>query len=166
MLELAALAAVVVPGLAATVVWGRRASAALVAVVARAAPGLMRAASPTARLVVMPGRVVLVERVALLARLARTPRRCSAVLAVSAVTLARRARVLRAPVVSMEHRRCVTADLVAWVELAALAAMLVPAALAAVVVPGRVATVVWVRRASAALVAMAVLAAPGSMRAA
>ncbi len=86
MLELAALAAVVVPGLAATVVWGRRASAARVAVVARAAPGSMRAASPTARLVVMLGRVVLVEQAALLALLARTLQRCLAVLAVSAVT--------------------------------------------------------------------------------
>jgi hypothetical protein len=95
MLVPAALAAVVVPGRVATVVWAWRASAALVAVAARAALAGMRAASPTVQQVVMLGRVVLVERAALLARWARTPQRCLAVLAVSAVTLARRAKAQR-----------------------------------------------------------------------
>jgi hypothetical protein len=103
----------------------------------------MRAVSPTVRLVVTPGRVVLVERAAQRARLARTPRRCSAVLAVSAVTLARRVEARLVSVARMEHRRCVTADLAALAELAARVAMLVPAALAAVVLLGRAATVVW-----------------------
>jgi hypothetical protein len=44
--------------------------------------------------------------------------------------------------VSMEHRRCVTALLAALVEPAVRVAMLVPAALAAVVVLGLAATVV------------------------
>jgi hypothetical protein len=44
MLVPAALEAVVVPGRAATVVWGRQASAAMVAMAARVAPGSMRAA--------------------------------------------------------------------------------------------------------------------------
>jgi len=44
MLVLAVLGAVVVAGLAATVVWGRQASAAMVAMAARVAPGSMRAA--------------------------------------------------------------------------------------------------------------------------
>jgi hypothetical protein len=82
----AALEALVVLGLAATVVWVRQASAAMVAVAVLAAPGSMRAVSPTAPLVVTPGRAALVERVVQRARLARTLRRCSAVLAVSAVT--------------------------------------------------------------------------------
>ena len=67
---LTALAAVVVPGRAATVVWVRRASVALVAVAARAASAGMRAVSATAQQVVMPALVALVERVAQLARLA------------------------------------------------------------------------------------------------
>jgi hypothetical protein len=92
MLVLAALGAVVVPGRAATVVWVRQASAALVAVVALVALGGMRADSATGRLVVTPALVELVERVVQLACLARTPRRCLAVLAGLAVTLARRAR--------------------------------------------------------------------------
>ena len=84
--EPAALAAVAVPGRAAAVVWDWRASAALVAVAARAAPAGMRAASPTAQLVVMLGLVALAARVALLARLARTLRLCWAGPAVSGVT--------------------------------------------------------------------------------
>jgi hypothetical protein len=66
----------------------------------------------------------------------------------------------------MEHHPRAAADLAALVEPAARAAMLALAALGAVVVPGRAATVVWVRQASAAMVAVAVLVAPGSMRAA
>ena len=61
---LEALAAVAVLGRAAVVVLVRRASAALAAVVALAALAGMRAASAMARLVVMLGRVVLVERAA------------------------------------------------------------------------------------------------------
>jgi hypothetical protein len=125
------------------VVWVRQASAALVAVAARVAPAGMRAASPTARRVVMPALVALVERAAQLARLARTRRRCLAVLAEPAVTLARRARARLVWAAWMEHRRRVTAVLAALAEPVARAAMLVPAALAAVVLLGRAATVVW-----------------------
>ena len=92
MLVLAALGAVVVPGRAATVVWVRQASAAMVAVVALAAPAGMQAASATVQRVVMPALVELVERVVQRARLARTRRRCLAVLAGLAVTLERLAR--------------------------------------------------------------------------
>ena len=92
---LEALAAVVVLGRAAVVVLVRRASAALEEVAAVAALGSMRAASPTAQLVVVPGLVAPVEWVALRARLAPTLQSCLAVLAVSAVTLARRAKALR-----------------------------------------------------------------------
>jgi hypothetical protein len=45
-----------------------------------------------AQLVVMPALAALVERVAQLARLARTQRRCSVVMAEPAVTLAQQAR--------------------------------------------------------------------------
>jgi hypothetical protein len=55
----------------------------------------MRAASPTGRLVVMPALAALVAAAALLAQLARTPRRCLAGLEVSAVTPARRVKALR-----------------------------------------------------------------------
>jgi hypothetical protein len=139
---LAALAAVVLPGRAAPVVWDWRAPAALVAVAARVAPGSMRAASPMGRLVVMPALVVLVERVALLARLARTLQRWLAVLAGPAVTPARRVKARRVWAAWMEHRRRVTAVPAALAARAARAAMLVLAALAAVVLPGRAATVV------------------------
>jgi hypothetical protein len=166
MLVLAVLGAVVVAGLAAAVVWAWRAVAALVAVAARVAPGSMRAASATAQQVVMPALVVLVEQAVQLARLARTRRRCLAVLAVSAVTLAQQARALWVRAAWMEHSRRVTADLAALVEPVEQAALLVLAALAAMVLPGRAVAVVWVRRASAALVAVAARVAPGSMRAA
>ena len=86
----AALAAVAVLGRAALVVWGWRASAALVVVAAVAALGSMRAASPTAQLVVVPGLVAPVEWVALRARLARTPRRCLACAACLRFTSTRR----------------------------------------------------------------------------
>ena len=114
----------------------------------------------------MLGRVVLVERAALLARLARTPRRYLAVPAGPAVTLARRAKAQRVLTVRMEHPHCVTAVPAALAEPAARVAMQVLAALAAVVLPGRAVAVVWVRQASAALVAVAAQVAPGSMRAA
>ena len=92
----AALAAVAVLGRAALVVLAWRASAARAAVAAVAALGSMQAASATAQQVVMPEQVAPVEWVALRARLAQTLRRCLAVLAVSAVTLARRERALKA----------------------------------------------------------------------
>jgi hypothetical protein len=66
----------------------------------------------------------------------------------------------------MEHRRRVTVVRAALAEPVERAAMLVLAALEALAVAGRAATVVWVRQASAAMVAMVVQAAPGSMRAA
>ncbi len=163
---LAALAALVVPGLASVVVWASRAWAALVAVAALAAPAGMRAFSATAQQVVTPALVALVERVVQRARLAQTLRRCSAGLAGLAVMPALLVVARRARAAWMEHRRRVTVDQAAWAELAVRAAMLVLAALEAAVVPGRAATVVWVRQASAAMVAMAVLAAPVSMRAA
>jgi hypothetical protein len=169
MLVLAALGAVVVAGRASAVVWVRRAVAALVAVAARVAPGSMRAASATARLVVMPALVALVERAALLAQWAPTPRRCLAVPAGPAVTLARLVRARWVLAALMEHRPRGAAALVALVEpvaRAARAAMLVLAALGAVVLLGRAATVVWAWRASAALVAVAARVALGSMRAA
>jgi hypothetical protein len=165
MLVLAALEAAVVPGRAATVVWVRQASAALVAVAALAVLAGMRAVSPTVQRVVMLGLAALAEQVAQRARSARTLRRCLAGLAGLAVTLARRAGARRASVARMEHSRRVTADLAALVELAARVVMLVLAALGAVVVPGRAATVVWAWRAVAALVAVAARAAPGGMRA-
>jgi hypothetical protein len=163
--EPAALAAVAVPGRAATVVWAWQASVALVAVAALAALAGMRTASATAQQVVMPGRAALVERAALLARLARTPRPCSAVLAGLAVTLVSLVVARRVSVVPVEQSPRVTALPAALAEPAARVAMLEPAALAAVVLLGLAATVVWVRRVSAALVVVAVLAAPGSMRA-
>jgi hypothetical protein len=92
MLVLAALAAMVLPGRASAVVWASRASAALVAVAALAALGSMRAVSATGQLVVMPDRAALVERAALLARLARTLRRCLVVMAEPAVMLAQQVR--------------------------------------------------------------------------
>jgi hypothetical protein len=97
--ELAAMAAlvaseaVVVPGRAAAVVLAWRAVAALAAVVARAAPGSMRAASATARLVVMPDLVAPVAWAALRARWARTLRRWSVAPAGPEATPERRARV-------------------------------------------------------------------------
>jgi hypothetical protein len=91
----AVLVAAALQGRAALVVWAWPRPAALVAVAARAAPGSMRAASTTVRQVVMPALAALVERAAPLARLARTPRRWSAVLAGLAVTLAWRARARR-----------------------------------------------------------------------
>jgi hypothetical protein len=166
MLVLVALGAVAVPGWAVAVVWARQASAALVAVAARVALVGMRAASPTVQLVVMLGRAVLVERAVQLARLARTRRRCLVVMAEPAATLGSLVVALWVRAAWMEHRRRVTADLVALVERAARAAMLVLVALEAVVVPGLAATVVWAWRASAALEAVAARVAPGSMRAA
>jgi hypothetical protein len=166
MLVLAALEAVVVPGRAATVVWAWQASAALVAVAARVAPGSMRAASPTARLVVMPGLVALVERVVQRAHLARTLRRCSVVMAGPAVMLARLARARWVSAAWMEHRRRVTVDLAVLVELAVRAAIPVLAALGAVVVPGLVAAVAWAWRAVAALAAVVARAALAGMPAA
>ncbi len=68
-LELAELEAVAVPARAVAVVWAWRALAALVAVAALVALGSMRAASTMGRLVVMAGRVALVDRAAQLARL-------------------------------------------------------------------------------------------------
>ena len=65
---LEALAAVVVPGRAVMVVWAWRALAAVVAMVATAAPAGMRAVSPTDQLVVMPERAALVARAELRAR--------------------------------------------------------------------------------------------------
>ncbi len=166
MLVLAALAALVVAGRAVAVVWGRRALAALEAVAARVALGSMRAVSATAQQVVMPARVALVERAVQLARLARTLRRCLAVLAVPAVTLARRVRARLVSAARVEHSYLLTALRAARAEPVALAAMQELAALVAVVLLDRAATVVWAWRAAAALVAVAALAAPGSMRAA
>jgi hypothetical protein len=114
---------------------------------------------------VMPDRAALVERAALLARLARTLRRCLVVMAEPAVMLAQQVRARWVWAAWMEHRRRVTAELVALVELAARVAMLVPAALGAVVVAGLAAAVVWGRRASAALVAVAAPEALAGMRA-
>jgi hypothetical protein len=90
----------------------------------------------------MPGRVALVERVVQLARLARTLRRCSAVMAGLAVTLGSLVVARRVRAAWMEHRCRVTADLAALAEPAARAAMLVLAAVGAAAVPGRAATVV------------------------
>ena len=94
--ERAVPAALAVLGRVAPVVWVWRASVARVAVAARAALAGMQVVSPTDQLVVMPALVAPVEWVALLARWAPTLRRCSAGLAVSAVTLARRARAPKA----------------------------------------------------------------------
>ena len=71
---LVALAAVVVLGQAAVVVWAWRAPAALVATAARAAPAGMRAVSPTAQLAVMLALVALVAWAELQAHRAPTPR--------------------------------------------------------------------------------------------
>jgi hypothetical protein len=95
MLVLAALGAAAVPGLVAAVAWAWRASAALVAVVALAAPAGMQAASATVQRVVTPALAALVERVVQRARLARTQRRCSVVMAEPAVTPARRVKARR-----------------------------------------------------------------------
>jgi hypothetical protein len=103
----------------------------------------MRAASPTARLVVMLGLAALVAAAALLAQLARTLRRCLVVMAEPAVTLGSLVVARWVWAAWMEHRRRVTAALAAWAEPAARAAMLVLAALGAVVLLGRAATVVW-----------------------
>ena len=86
MVELAAMGgrALLVP--VSPAAWVSRAVAGLVAVVALAAPGSMRAVSLTAQQVGVPGLVVPVEQAELRARLAPTPRRSSAVQAVSAAT--------------------------------------------------------------------------------
>jgi hypothetical protein len=162
---LAALEAVAVLARVVAVAWVKRASAALVAVAASAALGSMRAASTTARLVVMPGRVALVERAVLLARSARTPRRCLAVPAGPAVMLGLRALVRPVQLVLMALLVRAT---VAWVAPAALVALAQTAALVeqaelAVVVLVRPAGLVWLPR--AALAASVALAATGSMQA-
>jgi hypothetical protein len=95
-----------------------------------------------AQQVVMPALVALVDRVALLARLARTPRPCSAVLAGPAVMPVSLVVARRVSVVPVEQSPRATALPAAWADWAALAAMLVPAALAAVVVLGLAAMVV------------------------
>ena len=120
--EPAVPAAVVVPGRAAAVVWGRRAVAALVAVVATAAPAGMRATSPTAQLVVMPGAVVKVERADLLARWAPTLRRCLAVLAGPAATPGPVVRALPVPMVRTPQRRELMVKPAATAGMAATAA--------------------------------------------
>ena len=114
----------------------------------------------------MPGLVALVERAVQLARLARTPRRCLAVLAGQAVTLAWRVRARRVSAARVEQPCLLTADRAVLVERAARAAMQELAALVAVAALARAAAVAWVWRAVAALVALAARAAPGSMRAA
>ena len=70
----AALAAAVVPGRVAAVVWAWQPPVAQVAAAARAALAGMRAVSPTAQLVVMPEQVALVAWAELQAHRAPTPR--------------------------------------------------------------------------------------------
>ncbi len=92
----------------------------------------------------MPALVVLVERAALLALLARTLRRCLAVLAGPAVTPGPLAVALR---VRQARLALKAAAVAAWVALAVLAeraAIVALAALAAVAVVGLAATVVLV----------------------
>ena len=92
---LAARAAVALQGRAPVVVWGSRASAALVAVVAPVEQAGMRLVSAMAPLVVMRALVALVAPAELRARRARMPRRWSAALAGAAVTPVSRALARR-----------------------------------------------------------------------
>jgi hypothetical protein len=109
--------------------------------------------------------VALVERAVLLARSARTPRRCLAVPAGPAVMLGLRALV-RPGLMGLQALRCHAT--VAWVAPAVLVALAQTAALVeqAGLEPraaGAVAALVWLQRvASAVSVALAAL---GSMRA-
>jgi hypothetical protein len=116
--------------------------AALAAVVAQAALGSTRAFSATVQLAVTPGRAAVVERAVPLARLARTLRRCSAVMAGLAVTLGSLVMARWVLPVPMEHRSRVTALPAAMAEPAATAATEEPAVPAAWVVPGRAVMVV------------------------
>ena len=112
-------------------------------VAARAALASMRACSPTARLVVMPALVALVERVALRVPLDQMPRRLSAALAAQAATPGLLVLVRRVRLEQLAHQAAAPEALAAMAELAALVGIAEPAALAAVVVLGRAAAVVW-----------------------
>jgi hypothetical protein len=92
----------------------------------------------------MPARAALVERAAQQARLARTPRRCLAVLAGLAVTPAWRARERRVRSARLEHRLRAAALRAVLAALVARAVMQELAALVAVVLLGRAAAVAWV----------------------
>jgi hypothetical protein len=114
----------------------------------------------------MPARVALVERVAPPARLARTLRRCLAVPAGLAVTLAWRAREQRVSAARVEQPYLLTALRAVLVVLAGRAVIAASVELVAAALQGRAALVALALRAPAARVAVVARAALASMRAA
>ena len=95
------------------------------------------------RLAAMPVLVALVERAALRALWARTPRRLSAVLAELAATPGLLVLVRRVQQEQLAHQAAAPEALAALAAPGAQAGIAVLAVLAAVVVLGRAAAVVW-----------------------